>query len=125
MTGTSMDGIDAVGVSIHGRGLDITATFEAIASVELGELASTLRHISTGNGSTTELDSAAAELGLLTVEAIQQLQLESIDLIALHGQTIFHKPPTSIQLIDPAPVLDAYPCTILTCLLYTSDAADE
>ena len=114
MTGTSMDGIDAVGVSIHGRGLDMTATFEAIASVELGELASILRHLASGNGSTTEMDSAAAELGLLTVEAIQQLQLDSIDLIALHGQTIFHKPPTSIQLIDPAPVLDAYPCTILT-----------
>jgi len=114
MTGTSMDGIDAVGVSIHGRGLHLTASFETIASVELGELAPALRHLASGNGSTTEMDSAAAELGLLTVEAIQQLQLDSIDLIALHGQTIFHKPPTSIQLIDPAPVLDAYPCTILT-----------
>ncbi|MCS5535900.1 MAG: hypothetical protein NZ802_08595, partial [Candidatus Poseidoniales archaeon] len=73
-----MDGIDAVGVSIHGRGLHMTASFETIASVELGELASTLRHLASGNGSTTEMDSAAAELGLLTVETIQQLQLDSI-----------------------------------------------
>ena len=114
MTGTSMDGIDAVGVSIHGRGLHMTASFEAIASVELGLLETTLRHLASGNGSTAELESAAVELGRLTVEAIQQLQLDSIDLIALHGQTIFHKPPISVQLIDPAPVLDAYPCTILT-----------
>lgn len=114
MTGTSMDGIDAVCVSIHGQGLQMTATFEAIASVELGELTSKLRHLASGIGSTTEMDSAATELGLLTVEAIQELHLDSIDLIALHGQTIFHKPPASIQLIDPVPVLEAYQCTILT-----------
>ena len=114
MTGTSMDGVDAVAVSIRGNGLRMTASFEAIASVELGELAARLRLLTSGNGTTSEMDSAATELGHLTAEAISKLQVDRIDLIALHGQTIFHKPPTSIQLLDPTPVLEAFTCSVLT-----------
>ena len=114
MTGTSMDAVDAVAVSIHGHGLEMTADFKTIASVELGELAIKLRHLASGNGSTVEMSDAATELGHVTVDAISRLGLDSIDIIALHGQTIYHKPPTSIQLIDPAPVFDTYPCTIMT-----------
>ena len=114
MTGTSMDGVDAVAVSIHGQGKTMTANFEAIASQDLGELSRTLRHLASGSGSSVEMDHASTELGRLTASAIEKLDVESIDLIALHGQTIFHEPPTSIQLIDPNPVIEAFPCTVLT-----------
>jgi len=114
MTGTSMDSVDAVAVSIQGQGKTMTASFGAIASQGLGDLPKILRHLASGNGSTNEMNHAAAEIGSITASAISKLDVETIDLIALHGQTIFHKPPTSIQLIDPTPVVDTFQCTVLT-----------
>ena len=43
MTGTSMDGIDAVAVHIDGTGVDMKATYLSMASVEMGELRDTLQ----------------------------------------------------------------------------------
>ncbi len=114
MTGTSMDGVDAVAVRIDGKGLSMSASFIRIASSDLGNLTPMLRELAVRGGSEDELGYAAKKLGIITTQTIQKLQLESIDLIALHGQTIFHDPPISVQLINPQPVLDAFPCTILT-----------
>jgi len=114
MTGTSMDGVDAVAVAIEGRGLNISASYLGMASCELGTLTTLLRKLATGSGTNEEMASAAFQLGCIATETITKLRLPSIDTIALHGQTIFHDPPTSIQLMNPQPVFDAFSCTVLT-----------
>lgn len=114
MTGTSMDGVDAVAVAIDGRGLNMTASYLGMASCELGTLATLLRKLATGSRTNDDMTSAGTQLGSITADAIAQLQRTSIDAIALHGQTIFHAPPTSIQLMNPQPVIDAFSCTVLT-----------
>jgi anhydro-N-acetylmuramic acid kinase len=114
MTGTSMDGVDAVAVTINGEGLAMTASFVGMASCNLGDLSPMLRALALGGGSKQDMHAASEQLGKITARAIKQLQLASIDMIALHGQTIFHDPPISVQLINPQPVIDQFPCTVLT-----------
>ena len=114
MTGTSMDGIDAVAVHIDGAGIDMKATYLSMASVEMGELRDTLQQLAMNDVPTKEGESAALALGNLTTKAIQALHLQHIDFIALHGQTIFHKPPTSIQLINPELVIRTFDCNVYT-----------
>ncbi len=111
MTGTSMDGVDAVAVAIDGHGLEMQASFIDIASVSFDDIRDDLQALHA-----SEQDSCskfALIIGDRTRQAIDALQLPQIDLIALHGQTIYHKPPTSIQLINPAPVVEAFDCTVL------------
>ena len=114
MTGTSMDGVDAVAVSIEGSKEGMRASYIGMTSCELGDLTQVLRKLSNNGGTEVEMQNAALRLGEITTNAIQQLNLKQIDLIALHGQTIYHAPPISIQLIDPLPILETFNCTVLT-----------
>jgi len=114
MTGTSMDGVDVVGVQINGHHLEMTVSFLSMASTGLGSIQKTLKLLATHGGSTDELDEAALEVGRLTKETIEDLQLQQIDLIALHGQTIFHEPPKSVQLIDAMEIVNSFDCDVLT-----------
>ena len=111
MTGTSMDGVDAVAVSIEGHGLEMIATFTSIASIPFDGIRVCLREMS--QNEVTHCDELAQSVGERTRDAITALKLPNIDLIALHGQTIYHKPPKTIQLINPKPVIDAFDCTVL------------
>ena len=101
MTGTSMDGVDAVATNIYGFGLSMTASFVSLESCEIGESKIAFRKLASIGGTKEETDSAAWQIGIITAQAISQLKLAHIDLVALHGQTIFHAPPKSIQLINP------------------------
>jgi anhydro-N-acetylmuramic acid kinase len=92
MTGTSMDGVDAVAVTINGEGLAMTASFVGMASCNLGDLSPMLRALALGGGSKQDMHAASEQLGKITARAIKQLQLASIDMIALHGQTTCHQP---------------------------------
>ena len=112
MTGTSMDGVDAVAVNINGTALEMTASFISMRSKGLGPTQKILRKLTQGSGTQEEIDEAASALGRISKEAIEALQLLKIDLIALHGQTIFHQPPKSIQLIDVKPMTIAFDCDI-------------
>ena len=114
MTGTSMDGVDAVAVQIDGHTLEMTATFLSMASRELGSTQPVLQSLAESGGSQEEMESAATDVGKITRETIEDLQLQLIDFIALHGQTIFHEPPKSIQLIDTTEVADGFDCLVLT-----------
>lgn len=114
MTGTSMDAIDAVAVEIVGHGLSMQVTFVALATQQIEPVRQRLRALTSGERDQGEMDAVGLELGLLTAAAIAQLGIMKIDLIALHGQTIWHDPPESIQLIDPTPIVDRYNCKILT-----------
>ena len=114
MTGTSMDGVDAVATKIDGHALEMKATFLSMESRELGPTKIALQSLAVSGGAQEEMDKVAHDVGKITKLTIQDLELQHIDFIALHGQTIFHAPPKSIQIIDATEVADGFGCTILT-----------
>ncbi|MCV4235663.1 anhydro-N-acetylmuramic acid kinase [Virgibacillus sp. LDC1] len=100
MSGTSLDGIDAAVVRIHGSGLE--------ASVELlhyyskpyePELRQRLRDLcSEENSNSAAVCSMNAYLGyqfgaaVLEAVADAGMQIDEVDLVSSHGQTIWHQP---------------------------------
>jgi len=109
MTGTSIDGLDAAVVEIIGGGLGIRARFVRAVSLPLGELAPRLRRIAAGAPATAgDIAAAAHGLASLHVDALRGLLGDRApDLVCVHGQTVFHAPPLSWQMMQPAPIARA------------------
>lgn len=106
MTGTSLDGIDAALVEISGKGLEMRARYIRGVSRGLGEVAKTLRELADQQPLSAGVIAAAA-LGLSQVyaEAVREVVAgEQVDMVSAHGQTVYHKPPVSWQLLN-APAL--------------------
>lgn len=141
MTGTSIDGIDAALVRIDGRGLDMRGSVIRHVSALLGSLQNQLRAAANQQPMTAgEFARLAWEFGELHAEVIERLMANSLsllpkgegqgrseggarrsplfvpDLICLHGQTIFHQPPLSWQLVNPAPIAARFDCPIVSDL---------
>ncbi|MFO0962905.1 MAG: anhydro-N-acetylmuramic acid kinase [Phycisphaerales bacterium] len=122
MTGTSIDGIDLALARIEGEGLAMRATLVAHRSAPLGALAPRLRAVAQQQPVTAqEFAQLALDLGELHArEALALLREARVDappaLAALHGQTLFHRPPASLQLINPHPVALALRCPVVTDL---------
>ena len=109
MTGTSCDGLDAVLVRLEGRGFAVRGTLVRALSRPLGPLGARLREFSAG-----AVLSAGAAAGLclefsrLHADAVRELLAgERADLVCVHGQTVFHRPPVSWQMFSPWPVVVA------------------
>lgn len=104
MTGTSIDGLDAAAVRIEGEGLGMRARFERAATRSLGALGARLRAVAEQAPTTAgEIAKLSREFSLLHVEVIDEvLGGDRADLVAVHGQTVFHEPPASWQLLTPA-----------------------
>ncbi|MEM1447279.1 MAG: anhydro-N-acetylmuramic acid kinase [Planctomycetota bacterium] len=113
MTGTSLDALDAVLTRIVGTGLDMTAEFVGMYSVDLpDDLRATL--LSMGNGEPhppLEYLRTARYIGVFHAQAvadlIQKFPHEHVDFVVPHGQTIWHAPDDAIswQLFDPWPIV--------------------
>ena len=117
MTGTSIDGdLDAAVVSIHGHGLEMRAPLVLGRSFPLGTVADDLRRIAAqGAMNAREFASIAHAFGECHAHAVESLCDEAgvkPDLAVLHGQTVFHAPPLSWQLIDPWPVAARLGCAV-------------
>lgn len=117
MTGTSIDALDLALVHIEGRGLEMRPTFVRGWSFPLEELAPRIRALATGEPASAE-DSAtlAHDLAIFHAESIAEARAETdgaLDLLALHGQTVFHRPPVSWQLINPWPIARAAQCPVV------------
>lgn len=115
MTGTSIDALDAALVRIEGAGLDMRATLLRGVSRPLADLAPPLRALA-NQEPTTAADVArlAHRFALAHVEAIRELLgADRPDLIAIHGQTVFHAPPVSWQLFNPAPIAHTFKAPVV------------
>jgi anhydro-N-acetylmuramic acid kinase len=115
MSGTSCDGIDVAAVAIEGHGWSMRPRFLAGASLPYDEampglaarVRSALRQEPTTAGALARL---AHDLAHAHVKALQELGRTTAapTAIAMHGQTLYHAPPVSMQLCAPWPVADAF-----------------
>lgn len=129
MTGTSIDGIDLALVRIRDTGLAIRAETVATRSAGLGDLTPRLRAAATQVPMTAgDLARLGLDLGKLHAREARALLDEAgirrIDLAAVHGQTVFHRPPVSWQLLNPHPIARALGCTVAFDLRGTDLAHD-
>jgi anhydro-N-acetylmuramic acid kinase len=122
MTGTSLDGLDLALVAIHGHGLALRAELQRTVSLPLGHaVAGPLRRLAGGEAMTASaISQVAADFAALHIAGLRELAAERLDLIAVHGQTVYHAPPLSWQLLAPTPIAHA----LQTTVVYDLRAAD-
>ena len=117
MTGTSLDGLDAVLVEAEGPGLGLRVRTIEHKESGLGDLAEGLRAAAGGTlMSAGEFSRLALELGELHATVVGDM-IDAAGVVpavcALPGQTIVHAPPVSMQLINPWPVAQRLGCPVL------------
>lgn len=117
MTGTSLDGLDAVLVEAEGTGLALRVRTVGHAGSGLDDLADGLRAAAGGTPmSAGELSRLALELGELHARVVGDM-LDTVGIepavCVLPGQTVVHAPPVSMQLINPWPVAQRLGCPVL------------
>lgn len=118
MTGTSIDGIDLAVARVAGTGLSMRAEPVAFRSAPLGELAPRLRAAAEQRPAPAgEFAMLARDLGLLhareAAALLREAAIDRVDLASLHGQTVFHRPPTSWQMLCAHPVAEALGCDVV------------
>ena len=118
MTGTSIDAVDAVLIESRGHGLDMTVSVLDGVSRSLESLSVTLRSLSLGEpASASTFARAARQLGEAHAVAIASLLEKHPSpapcLCAVHGQTVFHEPPLTWQLLNPWPITTAFPGAVV------------
>lgn len=104
MTGTSIDSLDAALVRIEGKGMQVRAEFVRGVTRPLGETGAPLRRLAEQVPMTAgQIAALSREFTLLHAEALRDLiGPDRVDLVAVHGQTIFHAPPVTWQLLTPS-----------------------
>jgi anhydro-N-acetylmuramic acid kinase len=109
MTGTSIDAVDAALLEISGAGLAMSSRFMRGVSRPLGALAQPLRRLAQQEPMrAAEIAGLAREFALLHAEVVSELAAgQPLDLICVHGQTVYHAPPVGWQLFNPAPLVQA------------------
>ncbi|MFN0012579.1 MAG: anhydro-N-acetylmuramic acid kinase [Phycisphaerales bacterium] len=105
MTGTSIDAIDAALVVVRSRGLGMTASAEGFVSRPLGgagALAGRLRQLAEqAPMSAGDIAALSREFSLLHADVVREVRGSGpLDLVCVHGQTVFHKPPLSWQMVN-------------------------
>jgi anhydro-N-acetylmuramic acid kinase len=103
MSGTSVDGIDAVLVDISGTERDLAVNLIASETYAYSpDLRQQILAVCAGSPLSVEalaaLDTVIAQAFAEAAIAIQSRQSLKADLIGSHGQTVFHRPPQAGQL---------------------------
>ncbi len=110
MTGTSIDALDGSAVRVLSHGPDLRAEPLHHVSLSLGELAPRLRALASGVPcSACDIAALARDFALLHAAGAQELAARCgpPSVMVVHGQTVFHAPPLSWQLFNPAPLAAA------------------
>ena len=101
ISGTSVDGIDAVLVDIHGQDLEININLVAGATYPYPKkLRERILEVCVGASiSMAELAELDDAIACAFAEAANRIQVghEKATLIGSHGQTIYHQPPERIE----------------------------
>ncbi len=95
------------------------AKLVVFGTTALGPLAGDLRRAAAGDPMPAEAFAALGEeLGRRYTDAIAEAAggQAPFDLIAVHGQTIIHRPPLSWQLLNPAPIARRFKCPVVSDL---------
>jgi len=118
MSGTSLDGLDAALVEVEGTGLSMRARLLNLAGRPLGSLGPVLRKCADQQAMTAgEIVHAMSEFALLHVAVIRECcGQRQPDLICAHGQTVFHAPPHSWQMLQAAPIARVFGCPVVSDL---------
>ena len=126
MTGTSLDALDMALVEITESGLHSCATLLHHNTFDLGALRPRLRAasqgkpFSAGDFARLALDfgnfHAASALEILKAHNSAASTTLAVDVAGIHGQTIFHAPPLSWQIINPFPIVRALRCPVASDL---------
>jgi 1,6-anhydro-N-acetylmuramate kinase len=118
MTGTSLDALDASLVRATGTGLALRVQLHAHATHPLDPVRSRLRAACDGTAMRAEdFTRLALDFGNLHAEALAPLASgRTIAVAAVHGQTIFHAPPLSWQLLNPWPIAQRLGCAVASDL---------
>ncbi|MCE9620132.1 MAG: anhydro-N-acetylmuramic acid kinase [Planctomycetes bacterium] len=126
MTGTSLDALDLALVEIKDRGLCSHASLLHHQTFDLGPLRPRLRAASLGKSfSAGDFLRLALDFGNFHAACATELLKNynrsagttvSVKVAGLHGQTIFHAPPLSWQIINPYPVARALGCPVASDL---------
>jgi len=128
MTGTSIDAIDVALVRIIGRGLAMRCEPVRYSSAPLGDFRPILRTAcNQAPMSARRFAKTALKFGRLHADVIAALLFDAeenhIDLACVHGQTVYHKPPYSLQLVNTAPIAATLRCPVVSDLRQADLAA--
>lgn len=104
MSGTSADGVDAALVRISGSGLQMRAERIEFASQPFPEALrrEILAVRSEGSATLRGLCELTRSITEQYVACARMLPLAGVVAVAAHGQTLFHDPPLTLQVFDPA-----------------------
>lgn len=109
MSGTSVDGVDYALCRIDARVCELLDLWSVAFPARLRER---IRGAATGNASSHEIGQLHHDLGRFYATGARRKRLNRrIELIGLHGQTIFHNPhpkrPATLQIGEPAYLAEA------------------
>ena len=131
MTGTSIDGLDCAALEIasggpDGKELNIkvikchSIDFTRNLQQRLREFSNENQALTAGELAQLQLDFASCHNNAIQ-ELVDSIQMQ-VDLISVHGQTVYHKPPLSWQMFTPAPLAERFNCEVI-CDLRAADIA--
>ncbi|HZN67636.1 MAG TPA: anhydro-N-acetylmuramic acid kinase [Tepidisphaeraceae bacterium] len=122
MSGTSADGVDVALVCVGGRGTSMTARLlhhhHRTYGPVLKQLIFSLR--AAESATLSDLARCTREVSLAYAEAVNAaiagagMTAEELSAVAAHGQTAYHAPPDTIQLLDPSLVAARTGCAVVS-----------
>ena len=122
MSGTSADGVDVALVSISGHGTDMTAALVAHCHRAYEPaLRDAIFAMRTGSPvHLADLARCTRDVSLAYAKAVNDalmakgLNASGVAAVAAHGQTLYHAPPDTMQILDPALVAARTGCTVVS-----------
>lgn len=104
MSGTSADGIDVARCELNGDGGPGWGRLAAFESVpyDPGLRDRIIRLRQGGAATLKDLAQLTRDLTLAHADAVRKVMHDSVEAVADHGQTVFHAPPLTTQLLDPS-----------------------